>query len=385
LIVSPSPIRVSVLTNIPAPYRVPVFNKLAATPGIDLTVLYAAMIEPDRSWDLPAMDHPHHFLRERLYRNRKGKFIHNNPDAYPLLRRLNPHVVLTNGFNPTHLYGFAYSQIFRRKHIAMTDGTIETESELSVVHGALRRIVFSRSAAFVAASRASRALLMKHGAPESKIFLSPLCANTSVAWRSAGTLPRSFDLLFSGRLVDVKNPLFALDVAARVAEQLGRRVSLAMLGSGPLEGVLKERSSQLQNRVEVALPGHIAQAELPRWFGSARLFLFPTSWDPWGVVANEACMAGLPTIISPHAGAAGELIVDGTNGYVRELDASQWAAACVELFTDHARYAAFSREATRQVEPYSFENAARGMAAATRLAVCENGSIKPKPSTSKAS
>ena len=375
MIVSPSAIRVSVITNIPAPYRVPVFNSFAATPGIDLTVLYAAMIEPDRSWDLPAMDHAHHFLRERLYQNRKGRFIHNNPDAFPLLRRLNPDVVLTNGFNPTHLYGFAYSQIFRRKHIAMTDGTIETESELSAVHGAVRRLVFSRSAAFVAASHASRALLVKRGAPESKIFLSPLCANTSVAWRSAGAAPRSFDLLFSGRLVDVKNPLFALDVAARVAEQLGRRISLAMLGSGPLEAVLKERSSQLHDRVEVALPGHIAQADLPRWFGSARLFLFPTSWDPWGVVANEACMAGLPTIISPHAGAAGELIVDGKNGYVRELEASRWAAACVELLADPSRYAAFAREAIRRVEPYSFENAALGLAAAARHAVGENRSV----------
>jgi glycosyltransferase involved in cell wall biosynthesis len=91
-------------------------------------------------------------------------------------------------------------------------------------------------------------------------------------------------------------------------------------------------------------------------------------------------MAGLPTLISPHAGAAGELIVDGRNGYVRELDPGQWAAACVELLSDPARYATFSREATRQVEPYSFENAARGMAAATRLAVGDDGSKTPKVS-----
>src|ERR1700678_2705147 len=55
-------IRVAVGTNIPAPYRVPVFNLLAKEGDIDLHVFYAARREPDRAWDLPEMSHQHSFL-----------------------------------------------------------------------------------------------------------------------------------------------------------------------------------------------------------------------------------------------------------------------------------------------------------------------------------
>jgi glycosyltransferase involved in cell wall biosynthesis len=362
-------IRLSMVTNIPAPYRVPVLNRLAASPDIDLTVLYAARTEPDRSWDLPELQHSHQFLRESIHRRRDDKFMHNNPDVMPRLSSIKPDVVMTNGFNPTHLYAFAYAQAFRKKHVAMTDGTIASEAELGWVHGVARRLVISRSAAFVAASRGSGALLMSRGAAESKIFFSPLCANPAVVWRTGEDRSRSFDLLFSGRLVAVKNPLFALDVAAGVATRLGRRVSLAMLGNGPLEDMLRRRAADLRDRVATTFAGHVAQNDLPGWFVSSRLFLFPTSWDPWGVVANEACASGLPTIISPHAGAAGELIVDGHNGYVRALDLSQWVGASAELLASPARYTAFARKAVSRVEFYNVDNAARGIASAARHAM----------------
>jgi len=41
--------RVAVVTNIPAPYRLPVYDALAAEPDIDLTVIYCSGREPDRA------------------------------------------------------------------------------------------------------------------------------------------------------------------------------------------------------------------------------------------------------------------------------------------------------------------------------------------------
>jgi glycosyltransferase involved in cell wall biosynthesis len=359
-------IRLCLLTNIPAPYRVPVLNRLAMEPQIDLHVIYAARREPDRNWDLPAMRHRHEFLRESVYCNSHGRFIHNNPEVFARLRQVSPDVVVTTGFNPTHLFGFAYSQLHGKRHVAMTDGTILSEAHLGWMHKAARQVVFARSSAFIAASRASRELLITRGAARERIFLSPLCANTSLAWRSAKTSPVRFDMLFSGRLVAIKNPLFALEVAAATSRELGRRVTLAILGGGPLQDAVKETAARLSDRVDSTFAGHVAQADMPGWFGAARLFLFPTTWDPWGVVANEACMAGLPAIVSPHAGAAGELIVDGQNGYVRPLDLQLWTAACTRLLTSPALHEQFSQEGLRRVQPYNFETAALGIAAAAR-------------------
>jgi len=47
-------LRLAMVTNIPAPYRVPVLNRIATLPGVTLRTFYGARSEPDRHWDLPA-------------------------------------------------------------------------------------------------------------------------------------------------------------------------------------------------------------------------------------------------------------------------------------------------------------------------------------------
>ena len=359
--------RLAIVTNIPAPYRVPVYNLLAATAGIDLHVFYSMEREPDRNWDLPAFTHAHTFLKGRMY-TRSGRFIHDNLEIFDRLKDFAPDVVLTTGYNPTHLYAVAYALWYQRQHVAMTDGTDLSEAGLSPVHRKIRQFVLSRSSAFVAASNGGRRLFHQYGIGDHKIHFSPLCANTSVDWARTAPIEPPVDLLFSGRLVPVKNAAFFLDVARLVAQRMGRRVRAAILGSGPLEAQLRAQAAAIASDVDVYFAGHVSQAEVPRWFLGARLFLFPTLWDPWGIVANEAGLAGLPTLVSPHAGAAGELVQDGLNGYVLPLDAGRWADAASRLLADAPLQAAMATQARQLVLPYSFENAARGMENAARAA-----------------
>jgi glycosyltransferase involved in cell wall biosynthesis len=368
------PIRVAIVTNIPAPYRVPVFNILECDHTLDLRVFYSARREPDRDWDLPEIRHSHTFLQAKII-TRQGKFIHNNPDVFSALRAFNPQVVLTTGFNPTHLYAFAYSRIFRRQHVAMTDGTLASEAGLWWVHRIVRRIVLSRSNAFVVASKGGRALLKAYGVADDKIRVAPLSANMAVRW--SGVAPCSaLDFVFSSRLVDGKNPFFAVKVVQGVATRIGRRMSLGMLGSGPLSPALLALVNSIADRVELRLIGNVAQADIPAWLASARVFLFPTSWDPWGVVANEACLAGVPVIITPQAGAAGDLVCDGINGFVRPLELSKWVDAASELIIDPALRERFSEQARLRVRAYSPENAAKGIAEAIKLAACRCSILK---------
>jgi glycosyltransferase involved in cell wall biosynthesis len=355
------------VTNIPAPYRVPVFNLLALERGIDLHVIYAAKREPNRAWDLPPILHPHSFLRERFLAV-GNFFIHNNPEVLALLHRFNPQVVVTTGFSPTYLYAFAFTRVRGCAHVAMTDGTLSSEMGQTPFHRLLRRVVLRRSRAFVVASEGGRSLLHRYGVPEEKIHRSPLCANTSVAWDSVEPCSPGLDFLFSGRLIDIKNPLFALQVARGVAERIGRRVSLGVLGSGPLESQLIEQAAKIDGEVELRRPGFVTQADVPAWFVSARVFLFPTSWDPWGVVANEACMAGVPVIVTPHAGAAGELVREGVNGFVRPLDLAQWIEAGANLLQKADLHARFSAQGRQLVRHYNFHDAARGIADASKMA-----------------
>jgi glycosyltransferase involved in cell wall biosynthesis len=360
-------IRVAVVTNIPAPYRVPVYNLLAADSSINLHVFYAAQREPNRNWDLPSISHPHSFMCERFVA-RNGQYVHNNPEIFTALRTFDPQVVVTTGFGPTYLYAFAFAQLFRRRHVAMTDGTLASEANLSLAHRLMRRVVLRRSDAYVVASEGGRSLFRGYGVADGKIHLSPLCANTSVRWNGVMPCSDGLDFLFSGRLIDIKNPSFALQVVCGVGRRLGRRMKLGILGSGPLEAQLRAEAAAVSEWVEVHFAGHVPQADVPRWFASTRVFLFPSSWDPWGVVANEACHAGVPIIVSPHAGVAGELVRDDVNGYIRPLDLPQWIHAASALISDVTLHLRLSEQARILVRPYSFENAARGIADASKAA-----------------
>lgn len=360
--------RLALVTNIPAPYRVPVYNRLAATDGIDLHVFYAVEREPDRNWDLPAFTHAHTFLKGRMY-TRSGRFIHDSLEIFDRLKDFAPDVVVTTGYNPTHLYAVGYALWYKRHHVAMTDGTDLSEAGLSPLHRKLRQFVLTRSSSFIAASNGGRRLFHQYGIGDHKIQFSPLCANTSVDWVTAAPLEPPIDLLFSGRLVEIKNAKFFLEVAHLVAQRLGRRVRAAILGSGPQEAQLRAQAALIASDVDVRFAGHVSQADMPRWFLGARIFLFPTLWDPWGIVANEACHAGLPVLVSPHAGVAGELVLDGVNGYVLPLDTSTWAEAAARLLDSPPLHAAMAAEARRLVARYSFENAASGIERAARAAM----------------
>jgi len=248
----------------------------------------------------------------------------------------------------------------------MTDGTAQSEKSLSWRHRFVRRIVFACSASFVGACEGSRDLFRQYGVPVNRIHLSQLCTDNDRFSQQGSAAPADF--IFCGRFVPHKRPLFAMDVAKEVAKRLGRRTRIDFVGSGAMESEMRDYAAQISDFVDTRFHGYVTQAELPSRYADARIFLFPSEWDPWGVVANEACAAGLPVIVSPHAGAAGELVLDGNNGYVRELDVAQWTEAALGLLTDEDLYSRFSESSRARVAEYTFDHAARGLASAIRQA-----------------
>ncbi len=373
--------KIALVVNEPPPYRIPVFNLIAAQDGIDFQVIFCCRREPNRQWDLPPIAFAHTFLHERIS-TVDGRYIHNNPDVLLALERFNPDVVVGNGFNPTHLYAMVWCALRRRHYVPMTDGTIQSERALSRLHRTLRRVAYRRAPAFIAASLGGIALYREYGVPRECCFLSCLCVDNA---RYRPVLPdmlKTHDFLFCGRLERGKNPAFAIDVAACCARRLGRRTRLLMVGAGSLEAELRGQAKALSDQVDVSFHGFAVQAELPQLYQSAQLFLFPTLADVWGVVANEACAAGLPVIVSPHAGVVDELVIDGHNGFVRSLDLDAWSEACTLLLTDHARRNAYGQRALLKVVPYNFEQAARGITDACDNALATGARRhKPAPAT----
>jgi glycosyltransferase involved in cell wall biosynthesis len=358
-------LRCVVVTNVPTPYRLPVWDIMAASGEVDLHVIYCAGAHIDPSKDGKTNRYGVHFLTA-AYKAFATRFSHADFGVLKLLSILKPDVVVTTGFIPTFMFAFVWSFMHRVPHVSMTDGTLETESSLGLLHRVVRKLVFAHTKAFVGACEGSSRLYRSYGVESRRIFVSALCADNSL-FRSEFE-NKKYDFLFCGRYLDIKNPIFAIDVAKKVAEKIGRRVSLRFVGKGDMESAMRAEAQAASQWVDVSFAGYLPQEDLPREYSASRVFLFPTSMDCWGVVVNEACAAGVPCVVSPHTGVAGELVRDGVTGFVCALDQDAWVLRCAQLLSDEGLRAKLSDAAMNEVQRYSFDNASRGLLNALQLA-----------------
>jgi glycosyltransferase involved in cell wall biosynthesis len=361
-------LKLALVVNEPPPYRIPVYQRVAATPGVQLRVIFCCRREPNRRWDLPPMHFDHVFLRERIT-TVQDRYIHNNPDVLLALSRFGPDVVIGNGFNPTHLYAMAWCALYRRPYVPMTDGTLKSERGLSRIHHSIRRFIYRRAKALIAASDGGFALYQHYRVPRAACFRSCLCIDNERFKAYQAPTDPPHDFIFCGRLEPGKRPEFAIEVAVRTASLLMRKTRLLIVGAGSMEPALQILARANADTVDVHFNGFATQQALPSLYCSAKIFLFPTEADVWGVVANEACAAGLPLIVSPQAGVADELVVDGRNGFVRELAPDAWADAAATLLSNDALREAYGQRSRVMVEGYHFEQAAQGMIDAAKAAL----------------
>jgi glycosyltransferase involved in cell wall biosynthesis len=344
------------VTNIPAPYREPIHEMVSAEFNSEYHVIYAQDREANRNWSFSYGNYSRSFLKKRVIKY-KERYIHFNIDVWGELNKYNPEVVITTGFNPTFLLAFLWAKLHRKIHICFTDGWLGSEKGLSLFHKITRKLVYRHSNAFIGASKHSLDLYRHYRCPDEAVFQSHLCANNDHYSRFL-TPEKKYDIVFSGQIIDRKLPLFFAEVAKMVSGRIGC-CKVLIIGAGAME---QELISTLDEYgIDYRFAGFINQEDLPRYYASSKLLLFPTLSDPWGVVANEACAVGVPVLTCNNAGVANDLVIDNYNGYVLPLRAEIWADHIIELLEDDNLYARFSKNALIKVQEYSYAVAAQGI------------------------
>jgi glycosyltransferase involved in cell wall biosynthesis len=360
--------KIFLLTNIPAPYRIPVFNRVADVLGDDFLVVFCAKTEPNRLWDVSHFAFRHEYLNEN-FKVSRGSFIHNNRDVLGALKRFLPDVVITTGFNPTSLYAWGYSLLSGKCHIPMTDGWIMSEHKLGFKHRLVRRLVFRTSKAFIGAGKKSLELYKNYGIGDEHLFKSHLCIDNSQFIRQAQNMIRPYDLMFAGQIIERKMPDFFIDVVTKVKEIRGK-ARVLIIGDGPLRERMLTKLAERD--IDVDYSGFVPQKDLSGFYCRARILLFTTSNDPWGIVANEALASGTPVITCPCSGVADDLVVNGRNGYVVVSNVAVWVDKVVGLLDNASLWEEMHTNAVESVHDFTFENAAKGIIAASEWAFCRS-------------
>jgi glycosyltransferase involved in cell wall biosynthesis len=348
----PNKLRLTYLTQVPGPYREQMHEIIACNASFEYSVIYCTKLEPNRSWKLSYGDYKKFFLTET-----SKNYRHNNPGVWKLLNRLDPEILIITAFKPTMLYGVLWCMLKRRKLIVYNDGTLESERHFSKVQKLIRKIVFKRTDAFLAPGIGTFDLYKSYSVPEEKMFKSCLCVDNS-RFTKKEINEREFHIMFSGQIINRKMPLFFVEVAKHLKKHIGN-LKVLVVGDGDQRGEMLEELDK--NNIDYLFTGFLDQDSLPSYYSKAKLFLFPTLNDPWGVVANESCASGTPVITNPLAGVANDLVLHNTNGYVLPLDAAVWAEQALQLLNDTGLLNSFSQNAYDTVQAFNHQQSAQGI------------------------
>ncbi len=158
-----------------------------------------------------------------------------------------------------------------------------------------------------------------------------------------------YDLILSGRLVEVKR----IDVFLRAIKHIAERipeVKAAIVGDGSLRDALQAQSAALGLERNVAFAGH--QDKVENWLRRSRIFVLTSDSEGLSLSMMEAMMCGLPAVVS-DVGDLGDLVENGVNGYLVPRRSPQlFADRIVELLSDRQKLAAFSEAARRSALRY---------------------------------
>jgi glycosyltransferase involved in cell wall biosynthesis len=168
--------------------------------------------------------------------------------------------------------------------------------------------------------------------------------------------PEGPTILFVGRLHQRKG----VDVLLRAMPEVREHVPDARLlvaGSGEREGQLKALKEELGLGDEVEFLGFVPDEDLPDLYARARVFTMPSLYEGFGIVMIEAMASSVP-VVAFATGGAPEVIEDGSNGYLADVDTL--ADRLVRVLEDPAGAAAMGRRGRELVEArYSWRAVAR--------------------------
>jgi len=355
-----------IISDIPTPWREPVFERVHERLAGAVQVAYFKNNEKRRLWTFKMGSHPKTILKViTLTVGDTERFF--NPGIVPFLLRQRPRVALVFASikDPSAWLAVALCRLLGGKVALLDDSWLGRDRDVGRLRRWARRLMYNGFGdAFVGTSRRTLEMFRHYNSriQDAQCFLSHLVAdNDYFEKRLAGRQSeRRFDVMFSGRLVKVKNPAFFAQVCAGIKARLGT-CRVLVIGGGDADLTAQMKEMFQQHGVSAEFAGFIPHAALPDYYAQSRLLLLPTSGDCWGVVINEAMAAGTPVITTEWTAAAGELVLHARNGCVLPLDVQAWVSAASELLSNDSKWESFSQCARQTVKEFNYDRAAAGI------------------------
>jgi glycosyltransferase involved in cell wall biosynthesis len=306
-----------IVTNMPTPYRTPIYELVSKNKNFNLNLIYCTKRESNRKWVVDKASFSEFFLKSNYATKKDGfNFVHNNYDVFYYLKKIKPDLIITCGYNPTHLYAFAYSLFKHIPHVSMTDCWDHSEKSLSILHRLVRKMVFKYTSKWVIpGSKGLKHLTSNYGISDKDIIQIPLCADTERNLLKKKCLSeRDIDFIYVGNLEIRKNPVLFIESCNSLQQKTASKINFTIVGEGPLNALCNELSQKY--KLNMTFTGNVPPDEVIEYLARSKFMVFPTALDAWGLVVNEALSCGTPVISSVYAASTHDLIIQENNGFL---------------------------------------------------------------------
>jgi len=323
----------TVITNIPTPYRCAFFNLLtdvALAQRCGVHVLYCAKTEPGRHWDSDSFDmRHHHSFVHGLHLQMFGVTFHLNPAIGRLIPRGRTVLLCAGSWNMPSLW-LAMITAWTQQVVKVfwSEGHSDAQRHRSGPIAWARRFVLRRFDAFAVPNLRSKNWVQQHLRDEGTFVDLPNTVNERFYQRTSETerlaARRKLGIRDGVRLflqvsqLESRKGVVELATAfLRVASTTAVDCQLSIVGTGSLADSLLQTVEQAKGHGSVVLPGHLHGDGVRLWLMAADVFVLNTFRDPNPLGPIEASFAALPLLLSTRAGNHDELINDDTGFSIR--------------------------------------------------------------------
>ena len=134
-------------------------------------------------------------------------------------------------------------------------------------------------------------------------------------------------ILFVGRLVNEKGVSILIDAMPKIISNFND-AKLVIVGKGNEREFLEKKAYDLGVLNKIYFTGYISEQDLKMLYKCVDVAVYPSLYEPFGIVALEAMLAGVPTVVS-DVGGLGEIISYNQDGKKCYVGCSNSLADCV--------------------------------------------------------
>ena len=289
------------ITNLPAPYRVPIWNQLSTR--LDLKVVSLMGEKNWRNWKAPKhIFFEHVFLSKKVFRIREYDLIPSILGVKKLVSEGN--VIILGGWeSPFYLAALVFAKHLKIPVIGFYESTVSTHRFNWSIIKFVRFRFFSNVDYVVTPGEESTRAVRNMGVDNSKIvtLFNPVDVEWFAKWSShkASISPGAHRYLYVGQLIQRKNLNVLIESFANIATESDK---LTIVGSGPLLRKLQDLASKLGIDHQVEFMGQQSQKDLVAIYAISDTLVLPSREEVWGLVVNEALACGLHVVVSNSAG-----------------------------------------------------------------------------------